>query len=563
MLGFGVLGPLEITGPDGAAVPLAGDRQRALVALLLANAGRVVGAEQLADAVFADRPPANPAAALHSQVSRLRRLLGPQLVSGPSGYALQVEAGRFDAARFERLLAAARAAPAEAVDLLREALELWRGAAYAGFSELETVRLEAIRLEELRLTATEDLAEALTASGRAAAAVPLLEPFVAGNPLRERARAALMRALYSDGRHAEALRHYATYREHLADELGLEPSVALQRLELDILRHGVEPPPGAPAPAALDRLQARYVRRHDGHKIAVAVVGTGPPLVVVPAWVTSLELVASGRDPRASLLERLARRTRLTLYDRLGTGLSRGPAVPDHGLDASTAELEAVLERTGPASSARDLPGRADRRRAGRAPPRSGAPPGPDRHLRRRTGDVSQRRAASAAVGLVRSHSRLGTTMLAGLFRPGAGDEASRLLAGVLRDSADPMTAADYLAAVYTADVSALLPQVRRARAGAALPGRPAHPVPRRAAARRRVAQRAVRGPGGRLPSARRPRPRHGRRCGRGVPQPTRAQLMRCVPWAARALLGCVESALVRVVSRGGEQDDVACGLSR
>ena len=188
MLGFGVLGPLEITGPDGAAVPLAGNRQRALVALLLANAGRVVGAEQLADAVFADRPPVNPAAALHSQVSRLRRLLGPQLVSRPSGYALQVEASRFDAARFERLLAAASAAPLEAVDLLREALGLWRGAAYSEFPELETVRLEATRLEELRLTATEELAEALTGSGRAAAAVPLLEPFVAENPLRERAR---------------------------------------------------------------------------------------------------------------------------------------------------------------------------------------------------------------------------------------------------------------------------------------------------------------------------------------------------------------------------------------
>ena len=462
MLGFGVLGPLEITGADGAAVPLAGDRQRALVALLLANAGRVVGAEQLADAVFSDRPPANPAAALHSQVSRLRRLLGPQLVSGPSGYALRVEAGRFDAARFERLLAAARGAPpAEAVDLLREALELWRGAAYAGISELETVRLEAIRLEELRLTASEDLAEALIASGRSAAAVSLLEPFVAGNPLRERARAALMRALYSDGRHADALRHYATYRAHLADELGLEPAVALQRLELDILRHGVATPPDAPAPAALDRLQARYVRRHDGHKIAVAVVGTGPPLVVVPAWVTSLELVASGRDPRASLLERLARRTRLTLYDRLGTGLSRGPIVPDHGLEASTAELEAVLERsTGPASILGiSQAGPIAVALAARRPDlvrrlvligtyADGPATFPSPELR------------SAAVGLVRSHSRLGTTMLAGLFRPGAGEEAARLLAGVLRDSADPMTAADYLAAVYTADISALLPHV-------------------------------------------------------------------------------------------------------
>ena len=203
------------------------------------------------------------------------------------------------------------------------------------------------------------------------------------------------------------------------------------------------------------------MRRHDGHKVAVAVVGSGPPLVAVPAWVTSLELVASGRDPRASLLERLARRTRLTLYDRLGTGLSRGPAVPDHGLDASTAELEAVLEHTGPASVLGiSQAGPIAVALAARRPDlvhrlvlmgtyADGPATFPSAELR------------GAAVGLVRSHSRLGTSMLAGLFRPGAGDEASRLLAGVLRDSADPMTAADYLAAVYTADVSALLSQVR------------------------------------------------------------------------------------------------------
>ena len=185
------------------------------------------------------------------------------------------------------------------------------------------------------------------------------------------------------------------------------------------------PHPSAPAPAALDRLQARYVRRHDGHKIAVAVVGTGPPLVVVPAWVTSLELVASGRDPRASLLERLARRTRLTLYDRLGTGLSRGPIVPDHGLEASTAELEAVLERsTGPASILGiSQAGPIAVALAARRPDlvrrlvligtyADGPATFPSPELR------------SAAVGLVRSHSRLGTTMLAGLFRPGAGEEA-------------------------------------------------------------------------------------------------------------------------------------------
>jgi pimeloyl-ACP methyl ester carboxylesterase len=158
-----------------------------------------------------------------------------------------------------------------------------------------------------------------------------------------------------------------------------------------------------------------YRHYTDGHKIAVAVVGTGPPLVVVPAWVTSIELVASGRDPRASLLERLARRTRLTLYDRLGTGLSRGPAVPDHGLAASAAELEAVLEgSTGPASVlgisqagpiAVALAARRPdlvRRLVLMGTYADGPATFPSAELR------------DAAVGLVRAHSRLGTTMLAG-----------------------------------------------------------------------------------------------------------------------------------------------------
>ncbi|HXV94751.1 MAG TPA: alpha/beta fold hydrolase, partial [Pseudonocardia sp.] len=446
-----------------------------------AHAGRVVAADTLAEALFADRPPANPAAALHSQVSRLRQVLGPALHSEPLGYGVQVEPQRFDAARFERLRAQARVEPQRAAELLGEALDLWRGEAYAEFGEIESVRLEAIRLDELRLTTTEELAEALTADGRSAEAVTLLEPFVAAHPLRERARAALMRALYAQGRHPDALRHYTDYREHLADELGLEPSVALQRLETDILRHGLQAPATAPepvpsvsstpavssvssvraGPAPLDRLQARYLRRHDGHPIAAATVGAGPPLVAVPAWVTSLDLVASGRDPRASLLERLARRTTLTLYDRLGTGLSRGPQVPDHGLEDAAAELEAVLEhvvdRAGPAAVlGMSQAGPVAVAVAARRPDlvrrlvlfgtyADGPATFPSAELR------------AAAVGLVRTHARLGTNLLAELYRPGAGPDAARHFAAVLRDSADPHTAAAYLEAVYATDVSGRL----------------------------------------------------------------------------------------------------------
>ena len=465
MLRYSVLGPLEVAGPGGP-VAVSGERQRGLLALLLVHPGRVVATGTLVEALFGDRLPANPAAALHNQVSRLRRALGDgALTSAHQGYALRVEPGALDAARFEELVAGARRDPVAAPEQLGAALALWRGPAYGEFAELEPVRFEAVRLDVLRLAATEERFAALTAVGRATAAIGEIEAFVAAHPLRERARAALMRALYSGGRQADALRHYAAYRKHLADELGLEPSVALQRLELEILRHGLdEEERRAPvrAPAALDRLQVRYLRRHDGRRIAVATVGEGPPLVVAPAWVGSLDLIAAGRDPRASLLERLARCTRLTVYDRAGTGLSRGgPPVADHGPEASAAELEVVLEHTGPAAvlgisqSGPVVVALAARR------------PDLASHLvlfgTYADGPVTFPSAAlrAAAVGLVRAHPRTGMTMLAELYRPGAGPDAAQHLAAVLRESADPETAAAYLDAVYDTDVTALLPQVR------------------------------------------------------------------------------------------------------
>lgn len=454
---FAVLGALEVC-LDGAVVALPGERQRRLLALLLTHHGRGVSSAALAEAVFADRPPVNPAAALQSQMSRLRRVVGEEtVVRTPHGYRIVCDGT--DADRFESLVDQARRAPTRAAELLGEAVGLWRGPAYGEFTDLADVRLEADRLDELLRVATEERAEALLTAGRPAEAVPELEAFVAAQPLRERARAALMRALYATGRHADALRHYAGYRRHLADELGLEPSVALQRLELDILRHGLDQPT-ARVPAALDRMAVRYIRRHDDHPIAVATVGDGPPMVVVPPWVSSLDLIAAGRDLRASLVENLARRARVTLYDRLGTGLSRGPTVPDHGLDAAAAELESVLEQvTGPAT----LIG------ASQAGPAAVV-------VAVRRPDLVERlvlfgtyadgpstfpaELSTAAVALIRSHPRVGATLFAGLFRPDAGDEACRQLVTVLRDSADPATAADYLAAMYDMDVTAQLPQV-------------------------------------------------------------------------------------------------------
>lgn len=147
---FGVLGAVRAYAADGTPIPL-GDRQRAVLAALLARNGRAVPADRLADLVWGARQPADPAAALHSQISRLRRALpaDTELVTEPPGYALRVDRDDLDSARFDALVAAAaRQPPAGAATSLAEALRLWRGDAYAELAGDEIARLEAIRLEE-------------------------------------------------------------------------------------------------------------------------------------------------------------------------------------------------------------------------------------------------------------------------------------------------------------------------------------------------------------------------------------------------------------------------------
>jgi DNA-binding SARP family transcriptional activator len=234
-----MLGPLEVRGPDGMVVSTSAG-QRLLLAVLLV-AGDVVSSDRLIDALWGDAPLADPAAALRSQLARLRRVLGPaarDLVAVGGGYRLRVEPGQVDAARFEDLVAAARRAGGhEAVDLFDRALDLWRGAALAEFSDQPFAQPEAVRLDELRVIAREEHAERLLSLGRVGDAMVTLEALVAEHPGREQARALLMEALYRRGRHTDALACYQSWRRYLAEELGLEPSPALQRLEGEILRH--------------------------------------------------------------------------------------------------------------------------------------------------------------------------------------------------------------------------------------------------------------------------------------------------------------------------------------
>ena len=256
---FGILGPLEVR--DGEAlVRVPGAKERALLVDLLVNAGRVVSADRLVEDLWGEDPPGNPANALQGRVSALRRALGSGsglLVTSPPGYRLVVDPDRFDAARFERLVAEATAlGPAErprAARLLEEALGLWRGPALAEFADRPWAQVEAARLEELRLDAVEARVELGLASGGHAGLVGELEALAAAHPIRERPRGQLMVALYRSGRQADALGVYQQTREVLAEELGIDPSPELQRLQQAIL---VQDP--ALELAGPDRRQARH-----------------------------------------------------------------------------------------------------------------------------------------------------------------------------------------------------------------------------------------------------------------------------------------------------------------
>ncbi|MGA2925788.1 MAG: BTAD domain-containing putative transcriptional regulator [Solirubrobacteraceae bacterium] len=259
-LRFGVLGPLEASW-DGKPVRLGGDRQRALLALLLLHANQLVTMEQLVEQLFGADASDGAANAVHVAISRLRRVLhcgdGAVLQTRPGGYLLALDVAQLDATLFERLLDEGRELfcggdPAAAAARLREALALWRGSPLADVPPLEIVAPEIRRLAELRVLALIERIDADLALGRDAELIPEIERLVASEPLRERPRAQLMLALYRSGRQAEALDVYRDASAALRDELGLEPGRALQQLERMVLQHDEEldaAPAGPAAPA--------------------------------------------------------------------------------------------------------------------------------------------------------------------------------------------------------------------------------------------------------------------------------------------------------------------------
>ena len=252
---YRVLGPLEVREGD-RPLALGGAKQRALLALLILNANRVVSRERLIDELWGEEPPETVVTSVQVYVSRLRKLLPPEtLVTRAPGYMLEVEPEAVDLIRFERLVKEGREAlaagdPAHAAGTIRAALELWRGPALAEFAPEPFAQIEGGRLDDLRLAALEDRIEADLQLGGHAEVTGELEVLIASDPHRERMRAELMLALYRSGRQSEALEVYRDLRATL-DEIGIEPGESLQRLERQILNHDEEiDAPVRPQPAA-------------------------------------------------------------------------------------------------------------------------------------------------------------------------------------------------------------------------------------------------------------------------------------------------------------------------
>jgi DNA-binding SARP family transcriptional activator len=341
---FRILGPLEVLD-DGAPIPLGTLKERAVLAVLLLRANDVVSPERLIDDLWGASPPPTARKAVSVYLSKLRKTLGRNggdLISPVAGgYRLTLEPERLDALRAQRLTAdaderAEAGEPDAAAELFRDALALWRGPTLAGLTLESQGRDEIAWLDELRLTALMDRIDCDLALGRHEDVLGELQLIIREHPLHERPRAQQLLALYRSDRQADALAAYQLARHVLVDELGIEPSESLQRLQQAILRHdpALEAPTGtvaangaasAPAPTKLaapvaspggSRPRRLALRRRYLVAAGLAVVA------VVAVLVASLSTRGGGVRSPSSPVSFVAPNSVATLNPATGTQVS-------------------------------------------------------------------------------------------------------------------------------------------------------------------------------------------------------------------------------------------------
>jgi len=318
---YRVLGPLDVLDENGP-IALGRLKERAVLAVLLLHANEVVSRDRLIDELWGESPPPTAKKAVNVYISQLRKTLtrngADPIETAAGGYRLSIDTDQLDLTRVQRLLIRAREDTSAgelqtASGLFRQALALWRGRTLAGVELEAGGRHEIEQLDELRAAALMDRIDCELALGHHEQLIGELNRLVGEYPLRERLRAQQMLALYRADRQAEALDAYQQARQTLVDDLGIEPSEALQRLQKGILAHdpaleiptGVgarngsppppepavavpEPPPGAPAPRSRLQLRQRHIvlatvvalgLAGGVAALATRASGTGPPQV--------------------------------------------------------------------------------------------------------------------------------------------------------------------------------------------------------------------------------------------------------------------------------------------
>lgn len=323
---FDVLGPLRVRAGD-TTIDIRRGLPRTLLAFLTLHPGDTVRSEVLADVLWGDQQPVNPANALQTQISYVRRQLSAHtprqpIVTRPGGYALDVDPECIDAHRFSQVVHRAATAlvrddhdPVSTVAVLDEALSWWRGDALDDVAGEPFAVGEAARLNELRLTAVELRHTAALALGRHREIVGDLTTLAHEHPLRERLHELLMIALYRSGRQAEALRAFASARDHLVDELGIEPGPELRALERRILDHDASLLLDAP-----DRPHRSHGSPPETTTPTSSIESTATTSQHLPAPITTL----IGRDIELQRVAGLLERSRcVTLTGPPGAGKSR------------------------------------------------------------------------------------------------------------------------------------------------------------------------------------------------------------------------------------------------
>jgi DNA-binding SARP family transcriptional activator/pimeloyl-ACP methyl ester carboxylesterase len=452
---YRVFGDLTVLDDDGEEQVLTG-RQAATLAVLLAARPDGVSRDRLIEQVWGEDLPADPEATLYSVVSRLRAVIGKDLLTTPSGY--RVKTASVDSDRYEAAIAEARAA--ESLEAMQQAERGWSGDPYRGLDDVPDVVIERERLRRVRKWATRDRLELMMESGHSAAAADELSAAVSADPFDEETLALYMRALYDSGRKPAALRAFRNYEGTLAGETGLEPSAHLRELEVAILTDHLDSPASESRPLVPLDVDITYVASAQGGRIAVGRTGRGTPLLVHPGWMSKLDLLSSGLDMRTPMWAELAQRCEVVIFDRAGTGLSR--SVPRAaGLEESVDELIAVM------TSCFDGP----------TPVLAGSAAGPIAvaaaakrpdlfssivfHGTYASGpEIFPREIANSLVALVKAGWGMGSEVLANLLFPSASTEVRNAWSETQREFADAETAAKLLRQMYDADTGDLLSQL-------------------------------------------------------------------------------------------------------